>query len=190
MGCSWIWTPTARASTCPSVSTTLPGVRWEDLPVGARGPLDAESFLGALPRAGGMLVVCGRCPSPATGPVGSVLATTRAHEAGAVLDLGRRDQHAALRPDDWLVLVVPTTVAGVAAAQRTLDRTHARVVLAVREQGWLPRDSVVTELGSPPAVRVPKLRRAAELAECGQLMSGATGRALLRLGQRLSELTS
>lgn len=167
-----------------------PGIRWEQLPAHARGPLDPESLLGAVPRAGQVPVLCGAVPEPGEGPVGSVLATARLQPTGAVLDLGRRDRHAVLGPRDWAVLVVPTTVAGVVAARRALARMPARVVLAVRESGWVPVPEVIDELDGRPAVRVPRLRRAAELAECGQLLSGASGRALLRVGGQLAELTS
>lgn len=166
------------------------GIRWEDLPHSARGPLDPESFLTAMPRAGDVPVVCGHVPARAAGTVASVLATARAHIPGAVLDLGRRDRYEVLRADDWLVVVFPATIAGVAGAHRVLERTRSRVVVVVREGGGLPPQTVITELGSPPAVRLPSLRRARELAECGQLLTGGTGRALLRLGTQLHELTS
>ena len=50
---------------------------------------------------------------------------TRAPDRSRV-DLGRRDHHRALGPDDWLVLVTTATVAGVVAARRILDRQARR----------------------------------------------------------------
>jgi hypothetical protein len=58
-------------------------------------------------------------------------------------------------------------------------------VVALRPTSWLPADEVAEQLGVPVALEVPRLRRAAELADSGDLLSGRTGRALRTLGEEI-----
>ena len=164
-----------------------PGVRWPDLP-DAGAALDVDSFVTALPRRDVVRVVCGPAPPRRAGRVSSVVATARASTLSAVLDLGRRDEHGVLGPADVAVIVTPSSVAGAVGARRVMEELPvARCVIALRDFGWVPPGELAAELGDAPTVRVPTLRRAAELAECGQLLTGSTGRALEAVGAQLWE---
>lgn len=161
------------------------GVSWSELP-DARAQIDRDSLLAVLPTTQGRAVISGPPAADAGSRVGPVLSSLRSGEGRLVADLGRRDHFGALRPDDVLVIVVPGSVGGVVTARRLVANARvARVVLAVRDTGWVPRAQVPIELGGLPSVTVPSLRRAAELAECGQLLSGATLRSLRGFGEQL-----
>jgi hypothetical protein len=91
-----------------------------------------------------------------------------------------------LGPGDAVALVLPATLAGIVAGRRVLEGLVAQqAVVLLRPTGWLPADEVAEQLGVPIALEVPRLRRAAELAECGDLLSGRTGRALRILGEQI-----
>jgi hypothetical protein len=166
------------------------GVGWADLPE-TRGEIDPDSLTAALPRVLGHAVLAGPPSAGAISRVGPAVSSLRAGSAAVVLDLGRRDHFGVLGPDDVLVVVVPGSVGGVVGARRQIAGAGvARVVLAVRDGGWVPRAQVPGELGGLPAVTVPTLRRAAELAECGQLLSGSTMRSLRSLGDQIRALAA
>lgn len=161
------------------------GVGWSELP-DARSQIDSDSLMAVLPTADGHAVVAGPPAADAHSRIGPVLSSLRSGSGPLVVDLGRRDHFGVLRPDDVLVVAVPGSVGGVVAARRLIARAGVgRVVLAVRDTGWVPRGQVTAELGGLPSVTVPSLRRAAELAECGQLLSGGTLRSLRSFGEQL-----
>ncbi|MGB7980925.1 MAG: hypothetical protein WCF36_09065, partial [Candidatus Nanopelagicales bacterium] len=82
--------------------------------------------------------------------------------------------------------VLPATVAGVVAARRALCGLPVDDVLfLVRPSGWLPVAEVARQLGPGRVLEIPRLPRAAELADCGDLLSGRTGRSLRRLGAQV-----
>jgi hypothetical protein len=172
------------------------GVRWPEIPDTSE-PLDPGSLRTALPEVGGVWVVtgsqAGRGPvtaggpgSPGSGPVGGVLGVGRAEFTRTVMDAGRGAPVGLAGPGDALALVLPATLAGVVAGRRALAATGAQqVVVLLRPTGWLPADEVAEQLGVPIALEVPRLRRAQELADCGDLLSGRTGRALRALGEQV-----
>jgi hypothetical protein len=174
------------------------GVRWAEIPDTA-DPLDPGSLRSALPHVGGVTVVtgsgissglaagCGPGGFPGSGRVAGVLGVGRAEFARTVLDAGRGRLPAGLvGPCDPVVLVVPATLAGVVAGRRALAGLVAHeVVVVLRPTGWLPADEVAEQLGVQVALQVPRLRRAAELADCGDLSSGRTGRMLRTLGEQI-----
>ncbi len=172
------------------------GVRWPEIPDTSE-PLDPGSLRSALPEVGGVWVVtgsqAGRGPVtaggpgfPGSGPVGGVLGVGRAEFTRTVMDAGRGAPVGLAGPGDALALVLPATLAGVVAGRRALAATGAQqVVVLLRPTGWLPADEVAEQLGVPIALEVPRLRRAAELADCGDLLSGRTGRALRALGEQV-----
>ncbi len=91
-------------------------------------------------------------------------------------------------PSDAVVLVLPATLAGVVAGRRALAGLGTgRVVVALRPTGWIPAHEVGEQLGVPVAIEVPRLRRAPELTDCGDLLSGRTGRCLRSLGEQVWE---
>jgi hypothetical protein len=124
---------------------------------------------------------------PGPGRVAGVLGVGRAEFARTVLDAGRGRLPAGLvGPGDPVVLVLPATLAGVVAGRRVLAGLADReVVVVMRPTGWLPADEVAEQLGVPVSLEVPRLRRAAELADCGDLLSGRTGRSLRTLGEQI-----
>ncbi len=172
------------------------GVRWSEIPDSAE-PLDAGSLRSALPQVGGVTVVTGSGirsglasvgPGgfPGSGRVAGVLGVGRAEFARTVLDAGRGLPAGLVGPGDPVVLVLPATLAGVVAGRRALAGVPAQqVVVALRPTSWLPADEVAEQLGVPVALEVPRLRRAAELADSGDLLSGRTGRALRTLGEEI-----
>jgi hypothetical protein len=85
-----------------------------------------------------------------------------------------------------VALVLPATLAGIVAGRRLLAGVAGQqVVVLLRPTGWLPADEVAEQLGGPVVLEVPRFRRAAELADCGDLLSGRTGRALRTLGEQV-----
>jgi secretion/DNA translocation related CpaE-like protein len=174
------------------------GVRWSEIP-DTPDPLDPVSLRSALPQVGGLTVVTGSGIGsglasgdgpgtlPGPGRVAGVLGVGRAEFTRTVVDAGRgRLPAGVLGPGDPVVLVLPATLAGVVAGRRALDGLAARqVVVLLRPTGWLPPADVAEQLGVPVAFEVPRLRRAAELADCGDLLSGRTGRALRTLGEQV-----
>ena len=116
-----------------------------------------------------------------------VLGVGRAEFGSTVVDAGRgRLPVGLLGPGDPVALVLPATLAGVVAGRRMLGGLGAQqVVVLIRPTGWLPADEVAEQLGVPVALEVPRLRRASELADCGDLLSGRTGRALRHLGEQV-----
>ncbi len=159
------------------------GVRWPGVPDG-RSPLDPESLRSALPTVGPVAVLTGALADPGPERIAAVTAVGRAVYARTVLDLGRGPVPAGvLSPPDTVALVVPATVAGVVAARRVrCELPVDDMLVLVRPTGWLPVSEVAAQLGPGPVLEVPRLSRAAELADCGDLLSGRTGRALRRLG--------
>jgi hypothetical protein len=175
------------------------GVRWSQIPDTSE-PLDPGSLRSALPEVGGVWVVTGwhvgRGPGasgdpggfPGAGPVAGVLGVGRAEFPRTVMDAGRGAPVGLTGPGDALALVLPATLAGVVAGRRALAGFGAQqVVVLLRPTGWLPADEVAEQLGVPIALEIPRLRRAAELADCGDLLSGRTGRALRTLGEQVWE---
>jgi hypothetical protein len=175
------------------------GVRWSEIP-DTPDPLDPVSLRSALPQVGGLTVVtgsgigCGLASGgggpgafPGQGRVAGVLGVGRAEFTRTVVDAGRgRPALRLVGPGDRVVLVLPATLAGVVAGRRLLDGLAAQqVVVALRPTGWLPADEVAEQLGIPVAFEVPRLRRAGELADCGDLLTGRTGRALRNLGEQI-----
>jgi len=173
------------------------GVRWAQLPDSA-APLDAPSLREALPQVVGVHVVTGPGgDGPGWGQGGSpgqlagVLGVGRAQFPRTVVDLGRGAHLArTTAPGDVVALVVPGTVPGVVAGRRVLDRLGGqRVVVLQRPSGWLPEDAVAQQLGVPGTLVVPHLRRLGELADCGDLLAGRTGRLLRGLGEQVWQWT-
>ncbi|HYN57304.1 MAG TPA: hypothetical protein VES03_08920, partial [Motilibacterales bacterium] len=107
--------------------------------------------------------------------------------ASTVVDAGRgRLPRGLLGPGDPVALVLPATLAGIVAGRRVLaEAAGQQVVVLLRPTGWLPAEDVAEQLGFPVALEIPRLRRAAELADCGDLLAGRTGRALRNLGEQI-----
>lgn len=164
------------------------GARWSGIPSSAE-PLDAGSIRSALPSVAGVSLLTGTMPDPGrVGRLNAVLAVGRAAFAHQVVDAGRAVLRGAdLETGDACVLVVPGTLAGILAGRRVLSTLPCRdrLVLAVAPSAWLPVPEVVDQLAGRSWVELPRLPRAAELADCGELDSGRTGRSLRRLGQRI-----
>jgi hypothetical protein len=174
------------------------GARWSEIPDTA-DPLDVGSLRSALPQVGGVTVVTGPgigaglagggAPGgfPGSGRVAGVLGVGRAEFARTVVDAGRGRPPVGLTgPGDAVAVVLPATLAGIVAGRGVLAGLAAQqAVVVLRPTGWLPADEVAEQLGVPIALEVPRLRRAAELAECGDLLSGRTGRALRSLGEQI-----
>jgi hypothetical protein len=176
------------------------GVRWSAIP-DSPDPLDPSSLRSALPQVGGVRGVTGSgigsglpagagpLSAPGRGRVAGVLGVGRAEFAHTVVDAGRgRVSPGLIGPGDAVALVLPATLAGVVAGRRVLaGLTAGQVVVLLRPTGWLPADEVAEQLGVPVVLEIPRLRRAAELADCGDLLSGRTGRALRTLGEQVWE---
>ncbi len=165
------------------------GVRWPGVPTGA-APLDPHSLQAALPSLDQMAVLTGPMQDGDAARLAAVIEVGRTEYARTVLDLGRGGPvpRGVLAPPDTVAVVVPGTLAGVVAARRVLaDLPVDDVVLLVRATGRLPVAEVAAQLGPARFLQVPRLKRAAELADCGDLLSGRTGRALRRLGVEIWE---
>ncbi len=181
------------------------GVRWPEIPDSA-APLDAGSLRAALPRVAGVTVVTGPgavAPDPGSrsgtstlsvpggaataGQLAGVVGVGRAEFPRTVVDLGRGAGVARLiGPSDTAALVLPASLAGVVSGRRVLEHIDAeRLVILVRPSGWLPTTDVAEQLGVDQALEIPHLRRLAEMADCGDLLAGRTGRALRELGERV-----
>ncbi len=176
------------------------GARWEAIP-DSDAPLDRDSLWASLPRVGRVSIVTGPVAAsahaagaggPLTRRMSSVLDAGRADFARSVVDLGRGAAGPGLLgPGDTVVLVLRATVSGIVAGRRALSDLPAdRVVALVRPSGWLPAAEVGERLAVSTVLEIPRLRRAQELADCGDLVSGRTGRVLRRLGQRVWEAAS
>ena len=173
------------------------GVRWAQVPDSV-APLDPPSLRGALPQVLGIHVVTGpgadgsgwgQGGSPAQ--LAGVLGVGRAQFPHTVVDLGRGARlETTTAPGDVIAVVVPGTVPGVVAGRLVLDRLgDRRVVVLQRPSGWLPEDAVAEQLGVPGTLLVPHLRRLGELADCGDLLAGRTGRLLRGLGEQVWQWT-
>ena len=181
------------------------GVRWPEIPDSA-APLDAGSLRAALPQVAGITVVTGPAPEthpsgtrpgtaglhvpgggPTAGQLAGVLGVGRAEFPRTVVDLGRGAGTSRLvGPPDTAALVVPASLAGVVSGRRMLERLDVEhVVVMVRPSGWLPTTDVAEQLGIDRALEIPNLRRVAEMADCGDLLAGRTGRALRELGEQV-----
>jgi hypothetical protein len=174
------------------------GVRWSAIP-DSTDPLDPSSLRSALPQVGGVRVVTGSgigsglgagagpLGAPGRGRLAGVLGVGRAEFAHTVVDAGRgRLSPNLIGPGDAVALVLPATLAGVVAGRHVLEiQPASQVVVLLRPTGWLPADEVAEQLGVPVVLEIPRLRRAAELADCGDLASGRTGRALRTLGEQV-----
>jgi hypothetical protein len=159
--------------------------RWSAVPDTSE-PLVAESLRAALPVVHGITVVTGGLPDPPGGRIGAVMGVGRRDFARTVVDCGRQVHADAVTSGDAAVILTPATLAGVVGCRRILqDLPTDRVTLAIRSSGWLPSREVADELGIPRFVEVPRLARVAELAECGDVLAGGTGRKLRRLGHRI-----
>ena len=153
-------------------------------------PLDPGSLRSALPQVGrgqrGHRLAGSAPDGPAGGPVRGRPGSggwPASWASGARSSAARWSMPGAVRlpagllgPGDALALVLPATLAGVVAGRRVLAGLPAQqVVVLLRPTGWLPADEVAEQLGVPVALEVPRLRRAAELADCGDLLSGPDG---------------
>ncbi|MGB8022113.1 MAG: hypothetical protein WCF04_12855 [Candidatus Nanopelagicales bacterium] len=167
------------------------GARWSAIPA-SDAPLDPGSIRSALPSVSGVSVLTGPLPEPGwAGRLNSVLGVGRTAFAHQVVDSGRAvPLGAKVEPGDAYVLVVTGTLAGILAGRRALAALPGRdqLVLAVAPCSWLPVHEVADQLEGRSWVELPRLPRAAELADCGELDSGRTGRSLRRLGQRIWEV--
>ena len=165
------------------------GARWTSIP-DAAAPLVADSVRAALPVVDGVTVLTGPLPDPMGARLGAVLEVGRAAFARTVVDLGRDVTALPGSLVDGVVVVCPATLPGVVSTRRLVGALPAqRLLVAVRATGWLPVGEVAEQLGGVPIVEVGRMPRAAELADCADLLSGRTGRTLRRLGQRIwSEL--
>jgi hypothetical protein len=170
------------------------GGRWGQIPDTA-APLDAGTLRAALPQVDGVTVVTGPLAPDAlpegldAARVRSVIDVGRAEFARTVIDAGRGPLPGDLiHAGDAVALVLPATIAGIVGARRVLGHLPTeRVVVVLRPTGWLPADQVADQLGRPVDLEIRHLRRAAELADCGDLLSGRTGTALRRVGERIWE---
>lgn len=175
------------------------GVRWSQIPESA-DPLDAGSLRAALPQVAGVTVVTGpdragpgdwrrggHMSGPTAGRVAGVLGVGRSEFARTVVDLGRgANSTSLLGPGDAAALVVPASLSGVVAGRRALERLPVEVVVVLlRPSGRLPAADVAEQLGVEAVLEVPNLRRAADLSDCGDLLSGRTRRALRNLGEQV-----
>lgn len=161
------------------------GGRWSAVPDTAE-PLVGESLRAALPVVRGVTVATGPMPRPAGGRIAGVVRVGRHEFARTVVDCGRDAGAIGWQRGDAAVVVTPATLGGVVGARRLLDELPVdRVVLAIRPTGWLSARDVADQLGVQRHLAVPRLARAGELADCADLLSGRTGRALLRLGSRV-----
>jgi hypothetical protein len=159
--------------------------RWPAVPDTTQ-PLVAESLRVALPTLHGITLVTGGLPDPPGARIGAVIGVGRRDFARTVVDCGRQAHPDAVGPGDAAVIVTPATLAGVVGSRRILERLPTgHVTLAIRASGWLPPRQVAEQLGIGRFVEIPGLARVAELAECGDLLTGRTGRALRRLGARI-----
>jgi hypothetical protein len=159
--------------------------RWSAVP-DTTEPLVADSLRAALPVVQGITVVTGGLPDPPGGRVRAVVGVGRRDFPRTVVDCGRWVHPDAVAPGDTAVIVTPATLAGVVGCRRILqDLPTDRVTLAVRPSGWLPAREVAEELGIQRFVEVPRLPRVAELAECGDVLAGGTGRKLRRIGRSI-----
>ncbi len=170
------------------------GGRWGQIP-DTSAPLDAGTLRAALPQVRGVTVVTGppagdSLPEgPDAARVRSVIDVGRAEFARTVIDAGRGPLSADLiHAGDAVALVLPATIAGIVGARRALAHLPTeQVVVVLRPTGWLPADQVSDQLGRPVDLEIRHLRRATELADCGDLLSGRTGAALRRVGERIWE---
>jgi secretion/DNA translocation related CpaE-like protein len=166
------------------------GARWSAIP-DTSDPLDPGLLRSALPTVGGVSVVTGTGLAwgvgSGSGQLSAVLGVGRVAFARTVVDAGRGWlPQGLLGPGDPVALVLPATLAGIVAGRRLLEGLAAEhVAVLVRPTEWLPTDEVAEQLGVPVALEVPRLRRAAELADCGDLLSGRTGRVLRSLGEQI-----
>lgn len=169
------------------------GARWSAIPTSGE-PLDPGSIQAALPRVAGVSVLTGPMPEPGRAEaLNSVLAVGRAQFEHMVVDCGRAvPPGAAHVPGDAHVLIVPGSLAGILGGRRVLESLPScdRLTLVVARSAWLPVQEVADQLEARSCVELPRLARAAELADCGELDSGRTGRALRRLGQRIWQVSS
>jgi len=170
------------------------GGRWGQIP-DTSAPLDPGTLRAALPQVRGVTVVTGPLTSdslpqgPDAARVRSVIDVGRAEFARTVIDAGRGPMPADLiHAGDAVALVLPATIAGIVGARRVLAHLPTeRVVVVLRPTGWLPADQVADQVGRPVDLEIRRLRRATELADCGDLLSGRTGAALRRVGERIWE---
>lgn len=156
--------------------------RWSAVPQTTQ-PLVEESFRAAFPVLQDVTVVTGPSPAASDDRVANVLRVGREHFRRTVVDLGR--EPSAVAAGDLVVIVAPATLAGVVASRRLLDRLPTdRVLVGVRPTAWLSARDAGEQLGV--AFReLPRLARAAEMADCGDLLGGRTGRAMRHLGGQI-----
>ncbi len=164
------------------------GARWAAVPP-AEGPLDGDLLRAALPAVGAVTVLTGHLTEPdLRSRLPAAVGGARDAFPATVVDLGRGQLTDVVAPD-WVVVVLPATLAGVLGARRVADAAPpaTTVVAAVRPTPWLEVADVAEQLGIPVVTGIPRLARAAELADCGELLSGRAGRALRRLGTAVWE---
>lgn len=157
------------------------GVTWAEL-AASYGRLGGGALRASLPGSASLRVLgwpvdptSGARPDLSALPVAETLATARRGCDWLVLDLPRvgLPQLAGTIPDlvDQLVVVVRPTVAGVAAAVRTLDRlegVRAPVGLVVRARRGSPvTREVATALRAPVLAELPDHRRLDEHLDLG-----------------------
>lgn len=153
-----------------------PGAGWRGL-VGGRGRVAARALREGVPRRGGLGVLTWRpgeavdaAARPDARAVREALASARRGHDLVVLDLPRAGDpvvEEVVRGADLTVVVVPATVAGVAAAARTVAPwTGAPVRLVLRGRG-LDAETVARTVGVPVLAHVGEQRGLAEAVDLG-----------------------
>ncbi len=175
------------------------GARWAGIP-DSDDPLDPGSLWASLPRIGPVTLVTGPkdasgaagAPRPLARRISGVLDAGRAEFRRTVVDLGRGGEGLGLLgPRDTVAIVVSATARGVMAGRLVRSQLPTqRVVVLLSPAGWLPAGEAAERLEVPAALEVPRLRRVQELADCGDLLSGRTGRRLRRFGQRVWQVAA
>lgn len=148
----------------------IPGPRWDAVTVGG-GRIAADSLRSALPATdGGLLVLASPRDStwaPVHGQVPSVVASLRTAGTAVVCDVpGDSDEEllrALVEETSLTVLVVPSTLRGVAAASTVLRRLRGMgaepaLVVRTRRGGGLSVGDVARSLGRPLAASFRTVR--------------------------------
>ena len=163
--------------------------------------IDAAELRAALPREAGFWLLKGSKGVAGDTPEALPAVTAAARDGFdiTVVDLGRTTASvSAARLCDLVVLVLPTTLAGVLGARRVLEQlavVHGSVgpvsaVLACRDVGGLTGHDIADYLGHEVALVMGSSRLIAERAAAGELAQGRSGRKLLTWGERLLAVLS
>ena len=173
----------------------LPGIRWPDL-ADARGRLSASALDQALPHPSGVALLSHARPSSAPDPQVTAAALDAARRGYdlVVVDLaaaGTDDGRSLLEQADATVVVIPSTVRGIAAGLHLLDSVSracadVQVVLRAFGRGVGPRDARMA-LGRPDLLELPDHPGLVARADQGDaaVPSDAYGKAVRRILARL-----